>query len=121
MMVNDNLRPDDGRGSLVSRPRDVADVVFLGGRRFGAVALSRPQIRALAQAYGYREEPSGSGAIHKAGDGQNLGRDIEVDGVRVMGLLAAHLKPGQDPVRVVEELMIQAGWDVSDGHWEDKE
>ncbi len=58
--------------------------------------------------------------MDRAGAFRNLMRNVECDGKRIMGLLARFLEPGDDPVKIVAQLMRDAGWDVSTG-WEGEE
>ncbi len=47
-----------------------------------------------------------------SGSVRNMFRDAAADGLRLAALIARFVKPGDDPVRVLAGLMIDAGWDV---------
>lgn len=53
-------------------------------------------------------------ALFQAGAGRNRFRYVRRDGLRVMAALSRYLEPGEDPVRLVLRLLIEAGYDVPD-------
>lgn len=55
--------------------------------------------------------------LHDAGSIVNLFRHVEHDGVRMVAYLAQYLEPGQDPVQLLEELCIEAGYDCMRSEW----
>ncbi len=52
-----------------------------------------------------------------AGSYRNMMRAVKEDGLRVMGFLARFLEKGQDPVKLLVQLMSESGFDVSDCEW----
>lgn len=53
-----------------------------------------------------------------AGGGRNLFRHAEADGLRMVAAVARFLQPGEDPVRFLIAIMIEAGLDVmEDPDW----
>jgi hypothetical protein len=79
------------------------------------------QMADLAKLPSYRRH-AGSGPVEfdepaikrwiKTGENTNLFRRTRDDGLRLMAFLAKHLEPGEDPVKVIIELFIDAGYDV---------
>jgi hypothetical protein len=49
-----------------------------------------------------------------AGSERNMFRAVKEDGMRAIALFSKFLEPGQDPVKLLVQLMDQAGWDVGD-------
>lgn len=58
-------------------------------------------------------------AFMQAGADVNALRHAEADGLRLLAWLARHLQTGDDPVQVLVQMAIDAGWDVdpSDVTW----
>ena len=54
------------------------------------------------------------GRLQHAGAGRNLMRFVERDGLRLMAFLSRYLEQGEDPVKLVAQLCIDAGYDVPD-------
>ena len=50
--------------------------------------------------------------LNQAREDVALGRIVSQQGLRLMGVLAAHMEPGDDPVEVVLQMMRDLGWDV---------
>ena len=50
--------------------------------------------------------------LMQAGANRNMMRHAEADGLRVMVWIAKFLSPGEDPVKTLVQLAIEAGWDV---------
>jgi len=73
--------------------------------------------------YGYRElpdkpKPTNPLPFLRAGATKNMFRFWRRDGLRVMAFLARYLERGEDPVRLVAQLCIEAGYDVpNDYYW----
>ena len=54
----------------------------------------------------------------ESGDNVNLFRHAERDGLRIMGAISRFLEPGEDPVKLVLRLAVEAGYDVDvDPEW----
>jgi len=64
-------------------------------------------------------DEKGFRAWKAAGEDINVMRRASLDGLRLIGLLAKFLEPGEDPVRYVHDLLIDAGLDVD--AWGDDE
>lgn len=64
------------------------------------------------------EPPDGISSLPwlRAGSTVNVYRWVQRDGLRVMAFLARYLEKGQDPVKLVAQLCIEAGYDVPDDH-----
>ena len=59
--------------------------------------------------------------FHESGSNRNLSRYIKRDGMRVMALLAQYLEDDEDPVRFVEGLLVEVGYDAAHGGWKEDE
>jgi hypothetical protein len=72
------------------------------------------------EAHSKWKDPS---AFHQAGSDRNLARDMEADGLRMVAWIARYLVPGEDPVRALVTLAVDAGWDVDpeDVQWADED
>lgn len=57
-------------------------------------------------------DPGGIAKFFISGNQLHMFRHAQCDGLRLIALLAHHVEPGRDPVRVLARLMIDAGWDV---------
>jgi hypothetical protein len=55
------------------------------------------------------EDPS---QFLQAGADRGAFKHAEADGLRLAGWLAKHLQPGEDPLRALVRLAVDAGWDV---------
>lgn len=97
-------------GFVFPTPSDATMAKLLGASQVGGVGLSNPSIKRLMKAYGYEEE---SDPLMKAGMFRNLTRDVEVDGVRLMSVLAPYLEKDQDPVKLLIQVLVEAGIAVS--------
>lgn len=51
-------------------------------------------------------------AFLAAGDGRNMFRHAQNDGLRLMAFLARFVEPGLDPLKTLVQLVSDAGWDV---------
>ncbi len=58
------------------------------------------------------------GMLNEAGSQRNMFRCVRMDGMRLMAAMSSYLEDGQDPVKLLLQLMIDAGYDVpSDVDW----
>jgi hypothetical protein len=57
-------------------------------------------------------DAKGAAAFFDAGDHRNLFRHVTHDALRIMAFLAPFLQKGEDPVKLVAQLCIDAGYDV---------
>lgn len=64
-----------------------------------------------------RFDEAGTRALFKAGRNKSLKEAASLDGLRLMAFLAKFLERGEDPVRMVEGLLLDAGFDITDGGW----
>lgn len=99
---------------------DLIRVLGLGSY-YQSVAFSKDQTRRLMNFYGFKDETN---PLMEAGMHRNMFRHVERDGLRVMAFLSKYLEPGQDPVKLVAQLCMEAGHDVpNDYDWiyEDEE
>lgn len=56
---------------------------------------------------------------YERGDARNMFRHAQHDGLRVMAFLSRFLEPGEDPVKMLIQMAVDAGFDVdpSDIEW----
>jgi hypothetical protein len=87
--------------------------------RHGSINLTADEVRSLADLYGF--DLSQGDDLGKHGSRMNLMRHAEADGMRMIAWLAKFCEPGDDPVRVLVQLAMLAGWDVDpvDAEWAD--
>jgi hypothetical protein len=59
----------------------------------------------------------------QAGADRNMVRHAESDGIRLIAWLAKYVPEGEDPLKTLVQLAVDAGWDVdpSDVTWADAE
>ncbi len=81
-----------------------------GGHSCGQVTITRDQHAKLSKLYGF--DTRNLAPLDAAGVTRNLFRYAQADGLRVMAFLSKYLEQGQDPVRLQQELMVEAGFDV---------
>jgi hypothetical protein len=64
-----------------------------------------------------------SSPLMQAGADRNAFRHAEADGLRMVAWIAKYVEPGQDPVKVLVRMAIDAGWDVdpADVDWAETE
>jgi hypothetical protein len=48
----------------------------------------------------------------QAGANRNVFRHAKADGLRMLAWIARHMQPGDDPVKALVRLAVDAGWDV---------
>ena len=101
-------RTQDGIATATRADALMADL--LGCYHHDGVAYTRDQVRALAKAYGFTLVVGDS--LVEAGNRRNMMRRCERDGLRIMGLLARYLEPGEDPVQLVAQGLSEMGMDV---------
>ena len=112
--------PKTENGNLyTSDPNASAMISLLGGFFSGGVALSNDQKRNLMKVYGLRdEEEQPMKELFQAALNRDIVRCAERDGLRVMAVIARFLEKGQDPVKFVVQLLLEAGCDIGDlGEW----
>lgn len=74
------------------------------------VHLTGDEVRHLARVYGVRLDEGND--LQRAAAELNTLRQARVDGLRMAAVLGRFLEPGQDPVRLLVELLGEAGYDV---------
>ena len=86
------------------------------GVRHQGVTVTFEQYEAIAKLYGLTS--SGS-SVERAARQREAFRYAEHDGLRVLAFLAGFMEPGDDPVKAVVRLAVDAGWDVqpADAQW----
>lgn len=57
-------------------------------------------------------DPKGAAYFQRGGDSMHMLRHAEADGVRMVALIARYVEPGDDPVRLLARLLMDAGYDV---------
>jgi|OM-RGC.v1.028187788 hypothetical protein len=88
----------------------------LSGGYHEAVLLTSDEHRALEKVYGFTRERECE--FVAAGNFRNLMRHASHDGLRVIAYMARFLEPGEDPVRFIGQLLMDAGFDVpNDVEW----
>lgn len=100
-------------GAFVTTPMDSTSIALLGGFNHGSVCVTRDQEDRFRKIYGFTSR-RGRTALENAGDIRNLMRYADIDGLRVMAFLSRYLEPGEDPVRLLQNALSDAGYDVSD-------
>lgn len=70
-----------------------------------------------------REDPREVQRLMQAGADRNMARYAEEDGLRLVAWLAKHVQPGEDPLKTLIQLAVDAGWDVDpeDTSWAEAE
>lgn len=103
-------RPRTNLGSMVTTPRTEATVSLLGARlTHESVAISRDEYRAIQRVYGFTE---GARQFQQAGADRNAARHAAADGLRLLAWLARYVDTGEDPLRTLVQLAVDAGLDV---------
>lgn len=107
-------------GCLVSTPQAAGMIALLGGQTSGGVAVSNSQLDALKRLYGIRPETH---AFLEAGACRDVFRAAEADGLRLIAWLAPFVAKGEDPLKILVQMAIDAGYDVdpSDVAWSEEE
>lgn len=62
-------------------------------------------------------------SLMQAGADRNAIRHAECDGLRLLAWIAKYVSPGEDPLKHLIQLAVDAGWDVdpSDAEWAERE
>jgi hypothetical protein len=74
------------------------------------VTLSKSEFRAIRKLYDVKPEDN---EFTQAGTDRNVMRHAEFDGLRMVAWLAQYVEPGQDPLRTLVQLAVEAGIDVT--------
>ncbi len=105
-------RPRTSTGCQITSPSAEIGHMLGNGYRHHSVAFTAREIRNLRELYQFEEgvsETGPSAELIQAGDTRNVCRHAEADGLRLMGWIARYCRPGEDPVKVVGRLFLEAG------------
>ena len=106
-------------GSYVTTPSSARMMELLGvGATSKAVALSKSELEAIRRMYDVSPEES---PFTQAGTDRNTLRHAECDGLRMLAWISRFMDQGDDPVRTLVQIAVEAGLDVSaeDFEWAD--
>jgi len=92
-----------------TRQAEVMAKLF-GGESCGVNGFTHDEIKSLEQLYGFDPEAD-ENPLMAAGSRRNLFRYATRDGLRVMAFLARYCEPGEDPVQLVAEGLVELGYD----------
>lgn len=92
-------------GNFVAEAADIVTVKLSGGFSVGEVFITKDQLEALKLWVPIEKEPTNP--LQAAMENRNLGRIIEMHGVRLMAFLAGRklLEVGKDPVLSLAEML----------------
>lgn len=116
-------RPHSKRAlSCVTTPRVAKTMEILGvGVTSQYVALSRDEFANVRRLYGFKPEPAAQECreLMQAGANRNAIRHAECDGLRMLAWFAKYVPAGEDPLRYLIQVMMNAGLEVdgSDAEW----
>jgi len=110
--IQNTTRPQcHGRGIFVTTPATGRMIGLLGsGYTQEGVTLSKSEFRAIRKLYDVKPEDN---EFTQAGTDRNVMRHAEFDGLRMVAWLAQYVEPGQDPLRTLVQLAVEAGIDVT--------
>lgn len=80
-----------------------------GGTNHGGVSLTHDEVKHLKRVYEVHPEEH---PMLEAGALRNVLRAAEHDGMRIMAWLSGFLEPGEDPLKFVVQVAIEAGLEV---------
>ena len=106
-------------GSYVTTPSSARMMELLGvGATSKAVALSKSELEAIRRMY---DVPPRESPFTQAGTDRNTLRHAECDGLRMLAWISRFMDQGDDPVRTLVQIAVEAGLDVSaeDFEWAD--
>ena len=115
-------RPKTSKGGVITATKTDAIMIELTGEftskwiSRGSVGFTSDQIERLAAFYGLAM-PRGDGdeaELERAVNERELFRHLEIDGLRVMAFLSRYLGNDRDPVRLLQEMAVDCGFDVPD-------
>ena len=112
-------RPGEPHRLFVT-PKDEELYELLGGQWHEGVSLTQDQLRALNRLYEMAPVPPGKEQyLLQAGADRNMFRHAEHDGLRLLAWLAKWVEPGTDPLKVLVQVAVAAGWNVDpeDAEW----
>lgn len=99
---------------VCSDPITTRDIYLFGGESFEGVTFSKTQIKQFQKLYPSAEKEVLSNPLNDAIDLRDLFRYVKRDGLRVMGILAKFCEAGEDPVKILVQILIEQGFDVGD-------
>ncbi len=107
------MLPRTYAGTLTATTLDATMIDLTGGVMHGSVGFTKDQIKRLSKVYGFTTVTD-KNDLEQAGGQRNLMRHVEVDGMRAMAFLSRYLEKGEDPVRFLQNAMVDVGYDVPD-------
>jgi hypothetical protein len=84
-------------------------IQLIGGIHYKSLSVTKDQLDDLYHLYKFSEETN---SLLKAGAERNVFRHAESDGLRMIAFVARYLSQGEDPVKFLAQLCIDAGFDV---------
>lgn len=107
-------------GGVASTPQSAQMISTFGGFRHNDVSVSRDELFHLRRIAGMT--PDSPNALVEGRDDLTSCRLASRDGMRIMAMLARHLAPGEDPVKLVAKMAIEYGLDLAvDPDWVNSE
>ena len=95
---------------LVTSPSRALSVELLGpGVVQDGIFLSQDEFHSIQKLYGYKSEKN---PLMQAGAIRNALREASCDGLRMLAWLAKYVPAGEDPVKTLVQLAVEAGFDV---------
>lgn len=108
-------------GTVLSSKSSEAIAKLLGVRYvFEGVAFTKDEFTRLKRLYEFSDDDSG--ILEQAGTDRNLIRHAKCDGLRIMAFLSKFLEPGEDPVKFLARVLVEACFDVdpADSEWSEE-
>lgn len=88
-------------------------IKLLGGDRYQSITVSKRQLDDMYHLYGFEKETDPIlSPLLNAGSKRNCFRHAEEDGLRAIAFIAGYLSQGEDPVKLIAQLCIDAGYDI---------
>jgi hypothetical protein len=84
-------------------------IQLIGGIHYKSLSVTKDQFDDLYHLYNFNEE---SNALFQAAAERNMFRHAESDGLRMIAFVARYISQGEDPVKFLAQLCIDAGFDV---------
>jgi len=114
--------PEDPGGSMVSDRMTGVTIALTGGLTKGPVAFSRDQLKHMYKMYKFDPpgqlgppDPYDPGSFEKMAEAaafRNMTRHAEADGLRIVAFLARFCGPGEGPLSIIKQGLVELGYDV---------
>jgi hypothetical protein len=109
-----------------STPHAASMISLLGsGGYSGGVEVTADELAAIQKMYEVPVTDSNRPGeeLLRSGEVRHDLRRAQADGLRMVAWIARFVEPGEDPVKALVHLAVQAGWDVSaeDAAWSESE